>query len=136
MRIQLIHPPVYLNVHATDGDEKGKRRRIEALVNLESSSENGATPSARRIRAALPRGWVLEDDGRHARRDRRLFFRQSWILLFALVAFASVAVVFFWGALPHSLLGFARVLAMIALVLVVGGVAGPLISRSLQQRDK
>lgn len=115
---------------STDGD----RAPVSELVDLARLSEGGAPPSKRRIRAALPRGWVLEEDGIHARRDLRLFFREGWILLVGLLTFGSVGLAFLWGAMPRGWRGLGRFGLLVAVVLLVGGLVGPLISRALHQK--
>ena len=109
-----------------------ERVPVEELIDLDALGTDGHRPSKRRIRAALPRGWVLEDDGLHARRDLRLLFREGWILIAGLVAFGSVGVAFLWGAMPRGLAGLGRLAALVAVVLLVGGVVGPIVSRALQ----
>jgi len=107
---------------------------VEELVDLSHLSAGGRPISPRTLRAALPRGWALTDDGAHAYRDARLFFREGWILLAGLVVFGSAAGAFLWGALPHGWRGFAYLAALIGIVLGVGGLVAPRITRALQRR--
>lgn len=104
---------------------------IESLIDLELLRRDGRDPSPARIRAALPRGWVLEPDGRHARRDLRLFFREGWILMVGLLVFGSVGGAFLWGALPRGWQGVTRFVVMIIVLLFVGGLLAPAITRAL-----
>ncbi|MFT5463354.1 MAG: hypothetical protein ACI8QS_002240 [Planctomycetota bacterium] len=111
-----------------------ERVLVSELIDLAALSEGGTAPSKRRIRAALPRGWVLEDDGHHARRDIRLFFREGWILMVGLLTFGSVGGSFLWGAMPRGWRGLGRLGLLVAVVLAVGGIVGPIISRALQSK--
>ena len=112
-----------------------KRVAIGELVDLARLGSAGLPPSARELRAALPRGWILDEDPRFARRDLRLLFREGWILLLALVAFGSVGLAFLLGATPRGWGGILRVVVMIALVLLVGGLVGPIVTRTLVRRS-
>ena len=111
------------------------RRRVpvEELVDL-ASLDARERPSPRRIRAALPRGWVLEPDGRHARRDLRLVFREGWILILGLVVFGSLGAAFLWGATPAGWRGVLRLALLVLLVLLAGGLVAPGITRALTRR--
>ena len=64
--------------------------QVRELVDLDSIGPEHRPPTPAELRAALPRGWVLEPDGEHARRDVRLFFRESWILLVGLLSGAGI----------------------------------------------
>ena len=86
------------------------------------------------MRAALPRGWVLEDDQRHARRDARLLFREGWILIVGLVVFGSAAVGLFYLTFPRGWSGLARAGVLLAVLLVLGGLVAPAITRALHRR--
>jgi hypothetical protein len=85
----------------------------------------------REVRAALPRGWVLEDDGLHARRDLRLLFREGWILLVGMALFGGLALAIFWQAFPRGWRGLASFLGLLLAVLIVGGLVAPMITRAL-----
>jgi hypothetical protein len=82
----------------------------------------------------LPRGWALDDDGRHAHRDARLFFREGWILALGLLLFGLFGGWFLAGALPRGGAGVVRLTLLIGLVALLGGVAGPLVTRALYRR--
>ena len=114
--------------------ESRQRVPVAELIDLNSLAEDGRAPSKRRLRAALPRGWVLEDDGIHARRDLRLFFREGWILVVGLVTFGGVGLAFLWDAMPGGWRGLARFGLLVGVVLAVGGVVGPIVSRALQEK--
>jgi len=103
-------------------------------VDLESLSEGGRTPSPRHIREALPPGWVLDEDGRSARRDLRILAREGWVLALGLVLFGGAAVILFMETFPKGWRGLARAGMMIALVLLAGGFVGPLVTRALHRR--
>lgn len=106
---------------------------IEALVEPERLRALGPHPSPSALRGVLPRGWVPSEDGRHARRDLRLFFREGWILALCLLVFGSVGALIVLGALPRGWGGLLRVLGLLALVWLAAGVAGPLITRALRR---
>ena len=111
-----------------------ERVPIRALVDPERLRALGPDPSPARLRALLPRGWVPDADREYARRDLRLFFREGWILLLCLVAFGSAGAAFLFGAAPRGWSGVLRVLGLVAAVWLAAGIAGPLITRSLQRR--
>ena len=111
-----------------------ERVPIEELVDLEALRADGREPTPARLRAALPRGWVLEDDHRHARRDARLLFREGWILLVGLVVFGSAAVGLFWMTFPRGWAGVGRALVLLVVLLVLGGLVAPMITRALNRR--
>lgn len=114
-----------------DGPE---RVPIGELVDLDALRRGGREPTPARLRAALPRGWVLEDDLRHARRDARLLFREGWILLVGLVVFGSAAVGLFWSTFPRGWSGVLRGAVLLAALLLIGGVVAPLVTRALHRR--
>ncbi|MEX1024036.1 MAG: hypothetical protein WD226_03070 [Planctomycetota bacterium] len=104
---------------------------VSQLVDLTALGVDGRPPSRRRIRAALPRGWVLEPDGLHARRDLRLFFREAWILIVGLTVFGSVGLAFLWGAMPRGWAGIGRLAMLLVVLTLVGGWVAPAITRAL-----
>ena len=104
------------------------------LVDLERLREGGREPTPSRIRAALPRGWALAEDGRHAYRDARLLFREGWILVVGLVVFGSVGLAFLWGGVPGGWSGALRIGVSVVAVLLVGGLVAPRITRALFRR--
>jgi len=93
----------------------------------------GPRPSPRELRALLPRGWVPAEDG-YARRDLRLLFGEGWILVTCLVVFGALGATFLRGALPRGWAGVGRALALVLVVTLAAGVAGPLITRALRGR--
>jgi hypothetical protein len=110
---------------------------IGELVDLEALAErDGRAPSPRRIREALPRGWVLEEDGLHARRDLRLFFREGWLLLLSLAVFGALGAAFLLGGLPRGWSGLLRVIVLALLIVLAGGIAGPLVTRAILARRR
>jgi hypothetical protein len=111
-----------------------RRVPLEELVEPERLRALGPAPSPRELRALLPRGWVPDEDGRHARRDLRLFFREGWVLLLCLVVFGSVGALFLVGAAPRGWAGVLRLLGLLAFVVLAGGLAGPMITRALRGR--
>lgn len=130
-------PDVPTSAKSRDSDGARDRRErvpVEELVDLGSLRDDGRPPTPAQLRAALPRGWVLDDDGRTARRDLRMVFREGWILVFGLVAFGSAVLGMFWWSFPRGASGFVRFVLVIALVLLAGGLVGPLITRTLNRR--
>jgi hypothetical protein len=107
---------------------------VEELVDLEQLGRGGRAVTPARLRAALPRGWVLEDDHRHARRDARLLFREGWILIVGLVVFGSAAVGLFYLTFPRGWPGVARAAVLLAVLLLLGGLVAPAITRALHRR--
>ena len=113
-----------------------ERVPIEELIDLEALRQGGREPTPARLRAALPRGWVLEDDQRHARRDARLLFREGWILVVGLVVFGSAAVALFWSTFPRGWSGLLRAAVLLGVMLVLGGLVAPAITRALHRRTR
>ena len=75
----------------------------------------------------------MEPDGEHARRDVRLFFRESWILIVGLVVFGGVGAALFWQTFPSGWRGVFRLAGLLVLVLLAGGVVGPMVTRALNR---
>ena len=104
------------------------------LLDLERLAAEGRPLTPSRLRAALPRGWALSEDGQHAYRDARLLYREGWILILGLVVFGSVGLGFLWGAVPRGWSGVVRIAALVGVVLVLGGLVAPWITRTLNRR--
>lgn len=111
-----------------------KRVPVDELVDRARIRKDGRPPTPAELRAALPAGWKLDDDGEHAVRDLRLFFSQSWVLLLGLVMFGAAVIGLLATTLPRGTRAFARVGILLALMLVIGGVIGPLVTRALNRR--
>lgn len=107
---------------------------LERLVDPARLSSDGRAPTPRGLRAALPRGWALADDGKHAYRDARLLLREGWILVLGLVVFGSAGAAFLLSALPRGARGIVRFALLVGIVLLVGGLVAPRITRALQRR--
>ncbi|MFT5050786.1 MAG: hypothetical protein ACI8QZ_002189 [Chlamydiales bacterium] len=109
---------------------------VEQLVDLEQlrAEDRPLTPKA--IRAALPPGWVLDADGKTARRDLRVLARDGWVLVIGLVSFGAVGLGLFWSTFPRGWRGIGRFAALIGLVLVGGGLVAPMITRALTRRSR
>ena len=106
---------------------------VEQLVDLERLGEDGRPPTPKQIREALPRGWVLDEDGCHARRDLRVLARDGWVLILGLVCFGSVGIAMFWQTFPRGWAGIGRFAALVAVILVAGGLVAPGITRALNR---
>jgi hypothetical protein len=111
-----------------------RRVRVDELIDLDELRRQGRPPTPAQIRAAMPPGWVLEEDGEHARRDLRLLFRRGWILVLALICFGAAGVGLFWSAFPRGWAGLARVAILLAVLLLIGGLLAPAITRALYRR--
>jgi len=108
---------------------------VEQLVDLERLRGDGRPPTPKAIRSALPAGWVLNSDGTTARRDLRVLARDGWVLVIGLISFGAVGLGLFWSTFPKGWRGIGRFAALIALVLVAGGLVAPLITRALTRRS-
>jgi len=108
---------------------------IEELLDLASLEEDGRELTPRRLREALPRGWALAEDGRHAYRDARLLFREGWILIVGLVVFGTVGGAFVLGAMPRGWAGVLRLGGLVLAILILGGIVAPTITRALRRRS-
>lgn len=104
---------------------------IEQLVDLESLRSDGQRPTPKQIREALPAGWVLDEDGQHARRDLRVLARDGWVLVVGLISFGIAGFFLFYDSFPRGWAGIARFGVLILLVLFAGGIAGPMITKAL-----
>jgi hypothetical protein len=116
--------------------DRRARVPVEELVDLDAlrAARGGREPTPANLRAALPPGWALDDDLAHAHRDLRLLFRQGWLLALGMVLFGGAAVLFFLEVLPRGWSGFLRFAALVLVLALVGGVAGPIITRALGRR--
>jgi hypothetical protein len=112
-----------------------KRVHVDELVDRARIRKDGRPPTPAELRAALPAGWKLDDDGEHAVRDLRLFFSQSWVLLLGLVMFGAAGVGLFATTFPRGERAFVRIAILLAVMVVIGGVIGPLVTRALMRRS-
>ncbi|MFN0007740.1 MAG: redoxin family protein [Planctomycetota bacterium] len=110
------------------------RVQIDELVDLGAlERESGRRPTPSEIRGALPRGWVLDPDGRSARRDARMLFRQGWMLALCLVSFGAAGAGLFWWSFPAGHSGWLRLAGALAVLLLAGGIAAPILTRALSR---
>lgn len=116
------------------GGEGPVRVPVRELIDVTRVRRDGRPPTPAELRAALPRGWVLDDDGEHALRDRRLLFSESWVLLTGMVVFGAVALGLFWSTFPKGWRGLSRLALLIVAFVVIGGVIAPLVTRALYRR--
>lgn len=110
---------------------------IEELIepsHLAELTRDGRKPAPRELRAALPRGWALDDDGRHVHRDARLLFREGWILIVGLVIFGTLGGLFLVDAVPRGWRGALNLLMLLGIVLLAGGVVGPMVTRAVYRK--
>ncbi len=107
---------------------------VTDLIELDQLRSDGRTPTPREIRAALPRGWLLETHNVTARRDLRLFFREGWILIVGLVLFGGMGLAFFAQVLPRGGRGLLRFGLLIAVVAATAGFVAPIVTRALYRR--
>ena len=111
-----------------------QRVPVSELVDLARVGPGDRPATPREIRAALPRGWALDEDGVHAHRDARLLFREGWILMLGLVVFGIVGAAFLLDAMPGGWRGVGRLALLAGAVLVLGGYVAPRITRALNRR--
>lgn len=111
-----------------------ERVPLEQLVDLESLGRQGRPATPKAIREALPPGWVLDEDGKTARRDLRVLARDGWVLLIGLVSFGAAGLGLFWSTFPKGWRGITRLGTLLALVLIAGGFVAPMITKALLQR--
>jgi hypothetical protein len=107
---------------------------VEQLVDLSKLGTPERKPTPREIRDALPRGWVLEEDGVTARSDARLLFKEGWVLIVGLVCFGAAVIGLFYFTFPRGGSGWTRLAVLIGLVVVAGGLVAPIITRALNRR--
>jgi apolipoprotein N-acyltransferase len=69
-----------------------------------------------------------------ADRDRRLLFREGWMLVLCLVCFGAAALGLFWWSSPRGGAAWLRLALSVAVVLVAGGLAAPIVTRALLRR--
>lgn len=111
-----------------------QRVPIEQLVDVERLHAEGARPTPKQLREALPPGWLLDEDGRHARRDLRVLARDGWVLVVGLVCFGAAGLAFFYETFPKGGRGLLRFVALVVVVLLAGGFVAPMITRALLRR--
>lgn len=93
-------------------------------------------PTPKELRDALPPGWVLDEDGKTARRDARLLFRNGWMLALCLVCFAAAAAGLFWWSFPRGNAAWIRLVGALTLLLLAGGIAAPILTRALSRSSR
>jgi len=113
-----------------------RRVPVEELVDVERLAEGGRRPTPKALREALPRGWVLDPGGETARRDLRVMAREGWIVLVGLVCFGAAGVGLFWATFPRGWGGVLRFVALVAIVLVAGGLVAPGVTRAVLRRGR
>jgi len=117
-----------------DRNAAPKRVPVRELVDLARVRRDGRPPTPAELRRALPRGWVLDDDGEHAVRDRRLLFSEGWVLIVGMATFGAVALGLFWSTFPRGWRGVTRLGLLIVAFVVIGGVVAPMVTRALNRR--
>ena len=108
---------------------------VEQLVSLDALRAEGRPLTPKRIREALPPGWVLNEDGVTARRDLRVLARDGWVLVVGLVCFGAVGAGLFWSTFPRGWAGVLRFVMLVVVVLVAGGLVAPMITRALNRKS-
>jgi hypothetical protein len=107
---------------------------VEQVVDLFRLPSGGCPPTPHEIREALPRGWVLDEDGVTAQSDARLLFKEGWVLIVGLVCFGAAVIGLFYFTFPRGGAGWLRVAILIGLVVIAGGLVAPIITRALTRR--
>jgi hypothetical protein len=120
----------------TSDTPHGRSVPIEELVDPALFGDGTKTPHPYKLRDALPPGWILEPDLKHARRDRRVLAGGGWVLVIGMISFGTVAFFIFRDAFPKGFGGFLRLGAMLAIVLLAGGIVGPMVTRIVQGPSK
>ncbi len=106
---------------------------VEDLVDLEALASGDRPASPKTIRQALPPGWVLDEDGCTARKDLRVMARTGPVLVLGLVLFGGAIIFLFMETFPKGWKGVTRAGILIAIMLAVGGIVGPLVTRALNR---
>jgi hypothetical protein len=65
---------------------------------------------------------------------KRLFFREAWVLLLAMVMFGAAAAGLFWWSFPSGGGAWVRLGVGVALLVLVGGFVAPIVTRALKRR--
>ena len=107
---------------------------VEELVDVAALGRHGRPATPAQLRAALPVGWVLAEDGRTARRDGRVLHRHSIVLVTGLLVFGVAGLGLFWSTFPRGWSGFFRAGILLVVLLVAGGFVGPAVTRALMRR--
>ena len=76
----------------------------------------------------------IDESTEPPRKARRLFYDEGWVLLIGLIAFGAAALGLFWMVLPSGPAGFLRLAAMAGVLLLCGGLIGPLVTRAIRKR--
>ena len=111
-----------------------ERVPVADLINLAALGRHGRPPTPAQVRAALPVGWVLDEDGRTARRDGRILHRHSVVLITGLLFFGVAGMGLFWTTFPRGWAGVGRAVTLLVVLLVAGGWVGPAVTRALMRR--
>ena len=111
-----------------------ERVPVDQLVDLDAVGRGGRAPTPAQLRAALPPGWVLEADGRTARRDGRVLHRHGIVLIVGLVAFGAAGIGLFWSTFPRGMAGWTRAGILLVVLLVAGGLIAPAVTRALVRK--
>ena len=116
--------------------EPRARVPIGELVDLDAlrAERGGQDPTPANLRGALPPGWALDDDHLYAKKDMRLLFRQGWMLAIGMLLFGAAGILFFIEVFPRGWGGVLRFVILLAILALVGGVVGPMITRGLSRR--
>jgi hypothetical protein len=113
-----------------------ERVPVAELIDVDRVGPGHRPPTPAELRAALPRGWVLEDDLVTARRDLRMVFREGWILILGLVCFGAVGLGLLFHGFPRGGAGLLRFAVLVGAVLLAGGLVAPRITRALHARSR
>ena len=111
-----------------------ERVPVAELVDVEALGRGDRPPTPAQLRAALPPGWVLDEDGITARRDGRALHRHGIVLIIGLVAFGAAGLGLFWTTFPRGWDGITRAAILLVVLFVAGGLVAPLVTRALNRR--
>lgn len=73
-------------------------------------------------------------DARRARGEHWQRLRRGWVLALGLASFGTLALMLFWSTFPSGWRGLARAGILVGLLVLIGGLIAPLITRALTRR--
>ena len=65
---------------------------------------------------------------------KRLFFREGWVLLLALVAFGAAGLGLFWWSFPRGSGAWIRLAVGVVVLVLAGGLIAPIVTRAVRRK--